>query len=513
MNKKYLALVTIITTLGILTISQTWALWPFGKDEADEKQTAEIVVNEEPLKRDAKLTSSFSGVVKEVSPSVVSIYTKKIINQRSNPMMSDPFFRFFFGVPGQSPDGPQQREFKQEVPGLGSGVIVSKDGYILTNNHVIEDVDEIMIHLQDGTEREFQAEVVGTDPPTDIAVLKIKDEDLPTATLGNSNNVEVGDLVLAIGNPFNVGQTVTMGIVSAKGRKSQLSASTGVQYQDFIQTDASINPGNSGGALIDAEGRVVGINTAIFSRTGGNLGIGFAVPVNLARDVMQQIIETGHVSRGYLGVYMDPNPLDKSNAELFGIPGKRGVIVTEVIPDSPADKADFQSGDVITEFNGVKVADNSELSLEVAKVRPGTAVDVKIYRQGKEQMKKVTLDERGDLKKEETSDPEEKETNKPGKFLDGVEIQELDSSLRQQYAIPENITGVFVSTVAPSSSAYQADLRPGNIIRAVNNVDVNSIADARNAAKESKKDKTLLFVWQKTNSDRGITRYLVIKKE
>ncbi|CAN5362651.1 Do family serine endopeptidase [soil metagenome] len=294
---------------------------------------------------------SLSGAAKKASPAVVSINTSKAAQR--NPRSNDPWFRFFFG--DQGADQPQV--------GLGSGVIVSADGYILTNNHVVEGADEIEVTLNDS--RHARGKVIGTDPETDLAVLKIELDKLPVIVLGNSDALQVGDQVLAIGNPFGVGQTVTSGIVSALGR-NQLGIN---MFENFIQTDAAINPGNSGGALIDVNGNLEGINTAIYSRSGGSMGIGFAIPVSMAKKVLSDIVTEGKVTRGWIGV--EPNDLSPELAETFGVKASTGVIITGVLQNGPAAKAGIRPGDVITQVGEDKVDNVQELLTAVAGLRPG----------------------------------------------------------------------------------------------------------------------------------------------
>ena len=312
-------------------------------------------------------TSGFSGAARAASPAVVSINTSKAAV--NNIHSDDPWFRFFFG------DQPQA----QPQTGLGSGVIVSPAGYILTNNHVIEEADEIEVMLNDG--RKSIAKVIGTDPETDLAILKIELTELPVITLGNSDALSIGDQVLAIGNPFGVGQTVTGGIVSALGR-TQLGINT---FENFIQTDAAINPGNSGGALVDVNGHLMGINTAIYSRSGGSMGIGFAIPTSTARSVMEAIVRDGQVTRGWIGV--EPQELSAELAESFGIPAGSGVIITGVLQNGPAAQAGIRPGDVITRVAGREVGTVAQLLSAVAALPPGTsaAVDV-VRRDGKTQL-------------------------------------------------------------------------------------------------------------------------------
>ncbi len=345
-------------------------LWGKGAEPA-------IKVESTPVNRDAKLGASFAPVVKKAAPSVVNIYSTHIVHfrPRRNPFYSDPFFRQFFG--DQAPN--DNRELTRRERSLGSGVIVSPDGYILTANHVVEGADEIKVSIGEN-KKEYAAKVIGTDPPTDVAILKIDAKDLPAITLADSDQLEIGDIVLAIGNPYGLSQTVTMGIVSALGRNGLPGFN---QYQDFIQTDAAINPGNSGGALVDAEGRLVGINTAIISPSGGNQGIGFAVPVNLARHVMERLLSGGKVARGYLGIL--PQDITPNLAKSFNLPDQNGALVGNVYPDTPAEKAGIKSGDIIIAFNGKDVPDAQSLMLAVSECSPGKSGHGEIAPQGADQ--------------------------------------------------------------------------------------------------------------------------------
>ncbi len=320
---------------------------------------------------------SYAAAVEAAAPAVVNIYTTKVITRRANPFFDDPFFRRFFGTPP-----PRQ----QRQTSLGSGVIINEEGYILTNNHVIDGSDEILVALHD--ERTIEASIVGTDPETDLAVLKISMKDLPSIVMGDSDQLRVGDVVLAIGNPFGVGQTVTLGIVSAKGR-SQLGIST---FENFIQTDAAINPGNSGGALINAYGSLVGINTAIFSRSGGSQGIGFAIPVTLVKSIMKQIIEHGEAVRGWLGVEIQT--LTPALAESFGLKDTKGIIIAGILRNGPADHAGLQAGDIITAIGGKPVSDaNSALNL-IAQAAPGETLSLNGLRNGREFTIEATIGRR-----------------------------------------------------------------------------------------------------------------------
>ena len=311
---------------------------------------------------------TYADAVVIAAPAVVNLYTTKVINKPSHPLFEDPQFRRYFGD-----NGPKQRRMESS---LGSGVIMSPEGYILTNNHVTTGADQIVVALRDG--RETLARVVGSDPETDLAVLKIDLKSLPSITLGRSDGLRVGDVALAIGNPFGVGQTVTMGIISATGR-NQLGLNS---YEDFIQTDAAINPGNSGGALVDANGNLTGINTAIFSKSGGSQGIGFAIPVKLATEVMKSIIEHGQVIRGWLGI--EVQPLTKDLAESFGLTGRPGIVVAGIFRDGPAQKAGLQLGDVILSIDGEPAGDGRKSMNQVARIKPTDKVTILVMRNGKE---------------------------------------------------------------------------------------------------------------------------------
>ena len=312
---------------------------------------------------------SYAQAVAATAPAVVNIYTTKVVTQRANPLYNDPFFRHFFG----DRLAPQKRLESS----LGSGVIASENGYVLTNNHVIEGADEIQVALHDG--RSVEAKLVGTDPESDLAVLKIELQELIAINLGKSEDILVGDVVLAIGNPFGVGQTVTMGIVSATGRDS-VGIST---YENFIQTDAAINPGNSGGALINAHGHLIGINTAIYSRSGGSMGIGFAIPVDTAIDIMQQLIQTGSVARGWLGI--EVQAISPALAESFGLKDTKGVIIAGVLRQGPADTAGLRPGDVIIAVDEREIRHSKDVLNTIAKIPPKQKTRITIFRQGKEQ--------------------------------------------------------------------------------------------------------------------------------
>jgi len=356
----------------------------FIKPELLERKTPVVEIHQETVHPNVTVAPaagpfSYADAVERTSASVVNIHTAKIVTERRNPLQDDPFFKRFFG---DQPSAPRKRL----ETSLGSGVIVSPQGYILTNNHVIQGADEIRVVLANGETP--AARVVGTDPDTDLAVLKINYIKLPAITIGQSETLRVGDVVLAIGNPFGVGQTVTMGIVSATGR-NQLGINT---FENFIQTDAAINPGNSGGALINARGNLVGINTAIFSRSGGSQGIGFAIPASLARDVMQQIIEQGRVMRGWLGI--EARELDAQLAESLQLESAKGVLVAGILRSGPADIAGLKPGDVVVSINDIAVKGSYDSLNRIAGFKPGTRIKLGIIRKGNKIVIEATVSER-----------------------------------------------------------------------------------------------------------------------
>ncbi|MGZ2743504.1 Do family serine endopeptidase [Burkholderia stagnalis] len=328
----------------------------------------------------APATTSYADAAQKAMPAVVNVFSSKDGSLPPNPRAKDPLFRYFFG------DHNARKQQDEPAANLGSGVIVSPEGYILTNQHVVDGADQIEVALADG--RTATAKVIGSDPETDLAVLKINMTDLPTITLGRSDQSRVGDVVLAIGNPFGVGQTVTMGIISALGR-NHLGINT---FENFIQTDAPINPGNSGGALVDVNGNLLGINTAIYSRSGGSLGIGFAIPVSTARTVLESIITTGSVTRGWIGV--EPQDVTPEIAESFGLQQKSGAIVAGVLQGGPADKAGIRPGDILVSVNGDEITDTTKLLNVVAQIKPGAAAKVHVVRKGKEFDVNVTIGKR-----------------------------------------------------------------------------------------------------------------------
>ncbi|MFQ5603056.1 MAG: DegQ family serine endoprotease [bacterium] len=433
----------------------------------NEKNSPTAVLQQPPpaVGSDLESTSrAFVEIAKRITPTVVAITSETVVKVR-NPFAdffnNDDFFRRFFRVP----DSGGEQEFRQR--GLGSGVIVSPKGYILTNYHVIKDADEVNVIID---RQEFDAEIIGTDPMTDIAVIKIDKDHLAYAQLGDSDKLEVGEWVLAIGSPFDLKlqHTVTSGIISAKGR-SNLELSGELFYQDFIQTDAAINPGNSGGALVNIRGELIGINTAILpGNTGGNIGIGFAIPINMAKRVMDDLIAEGKVTRGYLGVRIGTP--DAEMSEALKLEDVRGAIVNEVMKDTPADEAGLEVGDVVIEVNGKKVEDSQMLTNMIASFNPGETVKLKIVRDGRTKYLDVKLGERPG------AEPAKPAMAKNQDTLDelGMELTDLTPQLAEQYGY-ENQRGVFVRRVKRGSVAAEKGMRPGDLIKEVNRQKVTSV--------------------------------------
>lgn len=463
-----------------------------------------IQVETTPVNRDARLGASFTPVVKKAAPGVVNIYSTRTVHERlmRNPLLNDPFFRHFLG--NQFPNDERERIRREQS--LGSGVIVSPDGYILTANHVVDGADEIKVSLGE-SKKEYAAKIIGTDPPTDVAVLKIDAKDLPALTLADSDHLEIGDIVLAIGNPYGLSQTVTMGIVSALGRNGLRGFN---QYQDFIQTDAAINPGNSGGALVDAEGRLVGINTAIIpNNNGGNQGIGFAVPINLAGHVMERLISGGgKVARGYLDISLQD--LDAGLAKQFELPVQNGALVDDVMAGTPAEKAGLKSGDVIVAFNGKEVSDAHSLILSVAECPPESLATVKLLRNGHTNV--VTVKLAGlplEAEKKESVPSGSGFDSSKTDALNGVTVQDLNPGVRQQLRVPDDIQGALMIDVNQDSNSAGAGLQRGDVILAINRQLVKNAADAVRLGRQAKGDQILLRIWRR-NGDFAGTRYFTV---
>jgi serine protease Do len=474
-----------------------------------EKSPAPVKVDPAPVGRQAGVITSFAPVVEKIAPTVVQISTTKKVTgrQRTNhPMFNDEMLRRFFGLPDPEegdgePSAPRSRGGRPEPFGLGSGVIVSPEGHILTNNHVIDGADEILVTLASG-KKEFKAKKIGTDPGTDLAVLKIDNgATLPAITFADSDKLRVGDFTIAVGNPFGLTQTVSMGIVSAMGRNEMGI----VAYENFIQTDASINPGNSGGALVDIEGRLIGINTAIFSRTGTNAGIGFAVPANLARSIMDSILKHGRVVRGFMGVG-EMQPVTEDLAAKLKLKSPDGVIVNRVEAKGPAAKAGLLPGDVIAEIDGKKISSPSELMMTIGGKSPGDKVNLKYVRKGDEKTAEILLVERP--AEDRLRQPSRPEETKVPDVLDGVTVADLDAELRQKYRIAEDVKGVVVIDIDENCPSYAADLRVGDVIQEIENTEVRTADDAVALSEKLKQEKTILL----RVSKRGASRMLVVKE-
>lgn len=474
-GKAWVVTVAMVTAASLLALA-AWRLPALISELSYAAERGQVQALREALASGQAGPAGFQAVARAIRPSVVSINSVTKVRTtpprpRRSPMPDIPEeFRWFF-----PPDFerffelPLPEEFVQR--GLGSGVIVTADGYILTNHHVVARATEIEVTLSDG--RRFSAKVVGTDERTDLAVLKIDATGLVPAVLGNSDAVEVGEWVVAIGSPFGLDQTVTAGIISAKGRSDVGIA----DYEDFIQTDAAINPGNSGGPLVNMRGEVIGINTAIASRSGGFMGVGFAIPSNMAKSVMEAILTHGRVERGYLGVTLQP--LTEELAESFGYKGTRGALVADVLPDQPAAKAGIKPGDIIVEYNGTPVESVTQLRNAVAMTRPGTKVNIVIVREGKRiELREVEIGQfpeetpiRGTPRQESVEDL-------------GLSVQTLTPQMARELQLPENEKGVVVTAVEPGSLAAMAGIRPGDVIQAVGDRPVTNVSEFRAAVRD-----------------------------
>jgi serine protease Do len=419
------------------------------------------------------LNDSIVDIAEKTNPSVVTITTKRTQEVR----VVNPFSQFF-GMP----DDGQTRERVQR--GLGSGVIVSDEGYILTNNHVIAETDEIRVRLFDGNE--VDAELIGTDPQTDIAVLKIDVDDPPAIKLGDSDNLKVGSFVLAIGSPLseNLAHTVSFGIVSARGR----SLNNLTTYGDYIQTDAAINPGNSGGALIDVNGELVGINSAIASRSGGNDGIGFAIPVDLAERIMEDLIDDGEVSRGYLGIYFK-GEVDPTMARALGLENVRGIIIGDIVESSPAAKANLKEDDIIVSLNGEEIRNWDSFRTQIAAFKPGDKITLGIIRDNNNKSVQVTLGKREDEIAQSIP-----QNNEELKERLGFSLRDLNSEARRQLNIPNEIKGILVADIQQSSNAYERGLRDNDIITSVQRTRISSVEEFYDVLEEAESEVVLLTV-------------------
>jgi len=470
--KKCVRVLTIcILMVGVL-------LTTAAKDAGDDSDLALL-----------KQTSrAFTRVAKQAVPAVVFITVEKRVETRQPDMrFNDPFG--FFGFP--RPSQPRQHILR----GQGSGFIITKDGYILTNNHVVGDADKITVKLNDG--REFEAEQVGADPKSEVAVIKIDvEDDLPVLEVGDSSSLEMGEWVIAVGNPFGLSETLTVGVVSAVGRNNIGIA----EYEDFIQTDADINPGNSGGPLLDIEGKVIGINTAIYSQSGGSVGIGFAIPIDLAVVIKDQLVAHGKVTRGFLGIQLNREEVDEAMAESFGLDEAGGVLVAGVVDDSPAAEAGLEAGDIILEMNGEVVEGNRAFRNRVALTAPGKKIELKVFRDDKSKMFEVTI---GVLPGDEAA---QKQAVEVAQKL-GLAVRELTLELAEKFGY-EMAEGVLVAEVEPYSAAAQAEIEPGHLILSVNRQSVTTIEEFSEALAEvADRGRVLLRVKSRRYSWYALLRF------
>ena len=474
------------------------ALGALASGPAFAENGLELKVDSTQIERDQKfLPHSYANMLDTATPAVVSVHTARIVRIVRNERGLSPeeeMLRRFFGLPApQYPQPPQsspEPEERRMPQGVGSGVIVSPDGYIITNHHVIQgesgqEADEILVKLNDG--RELEAKVIGSDPLTDVAIIKVEANNLPTVRIADSDNIRVGDVVFAIGNPMGVGLTVTQGIVSATKRAIGIYGESG--YESFIQTDASINPGNSGGALVDSKGRLVGINSAIISRSGGNIGIGFAIPANLAINISRQLSENGEVRRGFLGVRI--SNVGPDLAEAFGLKDAKGVLIDDVEDGAAADKGGIKRGDVVTSIDGKPVDTANDFRLRIGNTIPGTKVSLGLLREGKD----MTLEL-------EVGSASGRFATNANELLEGVEVALLDEPLAKQYRVPEKLAGLVVTNVA-NDSPYTRNLRQGMVILEINDREIDSLTSARELLR-SGVNKLYIF-------SQGRTGYLAVR--
>ncbi len=498
---------------------------PVDATKLDEKRVPlKISVDTKSINRDAADRVSYAPIIKRTASSVVYVHSSKTVRAPDmSQFFNDPMFRRFFegpGAPGANEDeevapsprgrapriaptpkgnnrggsgvAPRNRVPDQTQQGLGSGVVITADGYILTNNHVIDGADDVRVSIGESTKR-YEAKVVGRDAFSDLAVLKIEATGLSPAVFGDSEQLQVGDVVLAIGNPFGVGQSVSRGIVSA------LSRGVGIgPIEDFIQTDAAINPGNSGGALIDTEGRVVGINTAILSRSGGFAGVGFAIPINLVRNIAEQLVNKGRVDRAFLGVA--PQDITDELSSQFGT--ERGAIISEVTPDSPAEKAGLKAGDVITKIDQTEIRDSRHLLLTIGQLSPDAQANIEYLRDAKKGAVRATLARRPESA---VASLEEPGTGKDVGVLNGVGVGEITAQLRDQLQLPPRVKGALITSVEPDSPSAKQGLREGDIIMELDRKPVVDAEEAVKLSEEIKGPKVLVLIWR-----NGRTRYLSI---
>ena len=491
---------------AVLSLIAALTLATFGAQGTQAQNAVGQPVASGPVTSGLPVQTSYASIVSHVAPAVVTVRSERRVaaTQRQLPFMDDDTLRELFG--NQSPQSPRGRQPQQQQPrterqeGLGSGVIVSPDGYILTNNHVVEGSQTVTVETTDN--RVFNAKVIGTDAPSDLAVLKIEATSLPVLTLGDSDRAQVGDVVLAVGNPLGIGQTVTSGIISAKGRTTGLGDGS---FEDFIQTDAAINRGNSGGALVNTAGELIGINSQILSPSGGSIGIGFAIPANMARDVMGQLIKQGRVHRGMIGVGIQSVTADL--AQSLGLTQVRGALVNEVRPTSPAAAAGVKRGDVIVAFNGTPVADSNALRNAIARTQPGTPVSFTVLRDGREAELRATLAE---LPVEKSKDDDDTASAPGASNMEtgklGIAVEPLTPDAAAKLELARDARGLVVTNVDPEGPAADSGIQRGDIISEVNRKPVSTREELRAALANSGARPVLLLVTRE-----GQTIFLTVR--
>lgn len=494
-SKKLFLVSLIIITLILSGCQTSW----FSDIQSKKVEQSKIAAPPQPVVVDG-LRTSYADLVERTSPAVVQISVSKKAGETRRPTSLEELFK---DSPLQQPPGQQSQPEQRVVQGFGSGVIVKKDGTILTNHHVIEDAQTITVTMNDN--KTYDAKIVGSDPPSDLAVIKIEGDELPFLELGNSDVVRIGDIVLAIGNPLGIGQSVTSGIISAKGRHTGISDGS---FEDFLQTDAAINRGNSGGALINLKGELIGINSQILSpsREGGNIGIGFSIPSNMAKNVLEQLIENGKVKRGLLGVSIQD--ITSDDARALDLENTIGVLVSDVRKDGAADKAGVKRGDVITAINGETVSDGNTLRNKIAGTKPNTEIKLTLIRDGEKQELNATLDEF----KSEGEEPEisvskkqeEDKSEKSGKL--GLSLQKLTPEISKELKIPMEVKGLIVTDVVKNGAADVKGIRKGDVIMEINQQTVENVEDVQSAIEKGGKKPVLLLI-----SRRGQTTFVSIK--
>jgi Do/DeqQ family serine protease len=478
--------------LAILSLHLLQACRSGGREEEGPEFSLPPARSSEAPLTSGNAVVSYADVVTRVAPAVLTVKSERVVRApRQHPFFEDPFFRDLFGDRFGGVPAPRD----QIQRGLGSGVIISKDGYILTNHHVVDGAEEIKVEMTNN--RGYDAKLVGADPRSDLAVLKIEAKDLPMLTLGDSDRVRVGDVVLAVGNPLGIGQTVTQGIISAKGRSTGLSDGS---FESFLQTDAPINQGNSGGALVNTLAELVGINSQIISPTGTNIGIGFAIPANMARSVAEQLIKNGKVRRGYLGVTVQPITSDM--AANLGLKNAEGAIVSRVEPGSPAERAGVKQGDVIMAINGNPIGDSNSLRNIIASSTPGAEVTLTVARDGQERQLRATLSELSSQAAAETTPG----GGSSGENRLGMNVKPITPDLATSLGDPRDAKGLVITDIDPGGAAADAGLQPGDLIEQVNRRPVRSEKELKSALASASDRPSLLLVMR-----RGVNIYLTLR--